>query len=381
MQEVDAMWVGGHHPGSTGVQLLLCEEGSDEMNRKKMKSVIPMTSEEKLHKVNERHKTFEAKQEKINEQLKIATERVAQIRGKFHFCDTCCKHYVYETSANKHKCHKIHSTQVINPPSIKRRKHTTHSNDHSEYLHIPFRDAAIAMTAARNTTVIAQPAAPAAAPENRCELMRGERVLISGDVTELPEPEPRCCLKKSKDYQPKTLNHMLFIKWAYSLGERNKENAVSPETAHEIMKVVGTEEGNALFPDETYMTANEHKYPTFGVADLLDIGVIRSYFSKSTAHFDRQITRLKLSAVGEEGLVPEEENEENDEEDEIIQEEEVVVDDNECVCKGLKTYKFMVMCDGCNKWYHSRCVNYKASTHRKNTPYYCPPCVEDVEGV
>eukprot|EP01034_Spumella_vulgaris_P031590 gene31590-39023_t len=343
---VEAMWIDGHHPGATGVL------------------VKPIEEEAKQHKVNERHKTFEAAKAKKVKELKDAADRIAKIRGNFHYCETCSKHYTYEASAAKHVCRGIRTTQVIHPPIRKIRKSTT---DSSGFLHGSFKDAVIDMTATRNTTVNTTLTVPLLVDSDHeeeegelrgvdREVGRGlERTLISGEFVDVEYPEGGACLKKSKDYQPKTIKHMQFIKWAYSLGERNKENAVSPETAHEIMKVVGTEEGSELFPDEEYMTANAHKFPTFGVADLLDVGVIRSYFSKNTAHFDRQIARLQLSAIGEEGILPEEGEEGEDGEgleDEGEQEaEEEEMRDNDCICKGVKTYKYM------------------------NAPYYCPPCL------
>ncbi|XP_071503138.1 uncharacterized protein [Diadema antillarum] len=45
-----------------------------------------------------------------------------------------------------------------------------------------------------------------------------------------------------------------------------------------------------------------------------------------------------------------------------------------CFCRRPYTGAFMVMCDGCQEWYHGRCVNVSPEEGTHIDKYFCPVC-------
>ena len=53
----------------------------------------------------------------------------------------------------------------------------------------------------------------------------------------------------------------------------------SSERAAEIVKLVGTEKGQSMYPEKDYMKANSNGKPTFKLLELLDLFQLKSYTS------------------------------------------------------------------------------------------------------
>lgn len=66
---------------------------------------------------------------------------------------------------------------------------------------------------------------------------------------------------------------------------------MSPEVAADLMKIVGTLEGEKSFPHSPYMKANSDGKPTFNLLERLDKFVLRHYSSKSTTYRSNQIQK------------------------------------------------------------------------------------------
>ena len=62
------------------------------------------------------------------------------------------------------------------------------------------------------------------------------------------------------------------------------------------MRIVGTSEGEALFPNDPYMKANVDGIRTFKFIELLDAFKLKSYASKGCAYITGLIAKIKSSS-------------------------------------------------------------------------------------
>ena len=72
-----------------------------------------------------------------------------------------------------------------------------------------------------------------------------------------------------------------FLKWAFSLGKWNINQKLTAEKAAELMKLVGTAEVAAKYPNEKYMAQQANGQPSFARNQLIEKYEIKSSFSRT----------------------------------------------------------------------------------------------------
>mmetsp|Transcript_15649 Transcript_15649/g.18635 ORF Transcript_15649/g.18635 Transcript_15649/m.18635 type:complete len:157 (+) Transcript_15649:1303-1773(+) len=50
-----------------------------------------------------------------------------------------------------------------------------------------------------------------------------------------------------------------------------------------------------------------------------------------------------------------------------------------CLCKGFNDGGFMIGCDGCENWYHGRCVGLSQKVGEALTAWTCPQCLKKIK--
>jgi hypothetical protein len=73
-----------------------------------------------------------------------------------------------------------------------------------------------------------------------------------------------------------------FLNWGYQLGVKNKSDKLTAHLAADIMKLVGTVEGERMFPNEPYMKASPDGTARFKRKDLIMHYEIKSFFGQTT---------------------------------------------------------------------------------------------------
>jgi hypothetical protein len=92
---------------------------------------------------------------------------------------------------------------------------------------------------------------------------------------------------------------MEFIEFTFRQGEKkvggSKSNAFSPETAANLMKIVGTAAcyNHTSHKQHKYLTHTQEGFPRFSMLDRMEAGVIRSQFSKSWETISEQLKKLR----------------------------------------------------------------------------------------
>ena len=91
-----------------------------------------------------------------------------------------------------------------------------------------------------------------------------------------------------KKYTPMRLT---FLKWCYEQGVKDKAKKLTAEATDLIMEIHGTQAGQMRFPYAVFWTADANGRPTFGVRELLDVWVIKPWFSQQKGQFDKAIAK------------------------------------------------------------------------------------------
>lgn len=74
-----------------------------------------------------------------------------------------------------------------------------------------------------------------------------------------------------------------FLKWAFQVGVNNKSQKLTSHIAAGAMKLVGTSEGEKMFPTEEYMKASADGKPKFKRKHLIMHYEIKSYFGQRSS--------------------------------------------------------------------------------------------------
>ena len=90
----------------------------------------------------------------------------------------------------------------------------------------------------------------------------------------------------------KTKEQLRFIFECYEVGVTNKAMKISPTEAHELMKIVGTKEGERRLPNNEYFKAKDDLAPIFSRADVLDEHTIKPYFGKNRLELQKMTENL-----------------------------------------------------------------------------------------
>lgn len=77
-----------------------------------------------------------------------------------------------------------------------------------------------------------------------------------------------------------------FLNWAFQLGSKNKSSKLSPHIAADLMKLVGTVEGQKRYPNEPYMKASPTGEPKFQRKELVLHYEIKSWFNRTNSKQD-----------------------------------------------------------------------------------------------
>lgn len=89
----------------------------------------------------------------------------------------------------------------------------------------------------------------------------------------------------------RNIKQLRFLEFWIGRGEHG--NKVSPEIAEKIMRVVGTKEGEELFPNEPYMKSRDDR-PIFNLLELLSVSQLKSYTSKKANKIKEQREKLEI---------------------------------------------------------------------------------------
>lgn len=73
------------------------------------------------------------------------------------------------------------------------------------------------------------------------------------------------------------------MKWAFQVGVNNKSQKLTSHIAAGAMKLVGTSEGEKMFPTEEYMKASADGKPKFKRKHLIMHYEIKSYFGQRSS--------------------------------------------------------------------------------------------------
>lgn len=73
-----------------------------------------------------------------------------------------------------------------------------------------------------------------------------------------------------------------------------KGNKVCPETAHKAMRLVGTKEGEEMFPNQPYMKSRNN-LPIFNLLEVLSVSQLKSHSSKKVMELKAQREKLTES--------------------------------------------------------------------------------------
>ena len=99
------------------------------------------------------------------------------------------------------------------------------------------------------------------------------------------KPSKRGAKKKYTSLQ------LTFLKWCYEQGVKDKAKKLTAEATELIMEIHGTQAGQMRFPHDIFWGANANGIPTFGVQELLDVWVIKPWFSQQKGQFDKAIAK------------------------------------------------------------------------------------------
>ena len=71
---------------------------------------------------------------------------------------------------------------------------------------------------------------------------------------------------------------LVFLRWGFSIGQKDPNQKLSAERAEELMKLVGTIEGEKRYPKDPYMKANSDGKPAFTRLECIEKYEIKSFF-------------------------------------------------------------------------------------------------------
>jgi hypothetical protein len=101
-----------------------------------------------------------------------------------------------------------------------------------------------------------------------------------------------------------------FIIDLFTAGDNKKEDKITADQAHQMMKLYGTQLGQQNYSKKyPFMTASESGYPIFKLTEILTKDQIKSYFGMTKNKLTEQLKRLK---EGQPVSAPEEEGREED---------------------------------------------------------------------
>lgn len=90
-------------------------------------------------------------------------------------------------------------------------------------------------------------------------------------------------------YSPSQLQ---FLEWAFSLGKKDANRKITAEKAADVMRVVGTNVGHQMFPDEPYMRPTPTDEAKFFRHDLIEKYEIKSFFSRKKSEIMKDLARM-----------------------------------------------------------------------------------------
>jgi hypothetical protein len=113
-----------------------------------------------------------------------------------------------------------------------------------------------------------------------------DHTVILWDGTEIVCSELRAgyASKSKLEAQHLSLAQMQFVIFAFELGEKCAADKLSPESAEELMKIVGTMTAVQKYPNEKYLSdalGDDAEVPVFKCYERMDSYTIKSHFSKA----------------------------------------------------------------------------------------------------
>ena len=119
-----------------------------------------------------------------------------------------------------------------------------------------------------------------------------ERNLINGNSVTVPDVLRGSAVKSRGGNYKRTEQQLRFVVSCMSIGEANKSEKMSALEAHRLMKVIGTPAGYDIRKDSFTATSLDGR-PQFKMIDVLDIGQIKSYFSRKILDVQKELTHMQ----------------------------------------------------------------------------------------
>jgi hypothetical protein len=105
----------------------------------------------------------------------------------------------------------------------------------------------------------------------------------SGEVITLTQLPAGFANKSSNPSSSYSASQMEFVVYIFELGVTNKNSRKNAHQAAQIMGLVGTKEGERLYPNDPYMKANPNGVCTFSLGEILGVYTFKSYLGQQHA--------------------------------------------------------------------------------------------------
>ena len=117
-------------------------------------------------------------------------------------------------------------------------------------------------------------------------------ILYDGTEIMIPETLLNDSLKRRGANSKRTCDQLEYIINCMDVGDRNKENKMSPSFSCRLMKVIGTVEGHAI-AQYPFTAVSRKGYPNFCKKDTLDLMQIKGYFGQQIPFLKAKLAKMR----------------------------------------------------------------------------------------
>jgi hypothetical protein len=250
----------------------------------------------------DKNKNFEKKKKVEVERVEHEQQHISAIvsaSSAFH-CAICHKPFTKKGNYDNHMEQNVHTygVSLIHPTTHKVNKATGEVKHIKTTPNLPaVEDVVIDYVLQHTVQQTAEVASQIADTHNTNNTNNNNKTtvtLFTGVECVIPSPVPGFANKTTSPKTTRTVAQLEFIEQMFLAGEKNKDQKITADIAHNMMKLVGTQQGETLHKDKyPFMAASQSGYPRFSKTEILTKEQIKPYFSKGVAALRKQVAAMR----------------------------------------------------------------------------------------
>jgi uncharacterized C2H2 Zn-finger protein len=294
-----------YHPDDPAGRPLVVTSAATAAEAVKGLGHMALGSDEKKRKNNEKHKKNENKKQKIvvEKQQKETQHQQKLANSELHHCPECNEVFYHKANLDKHIATGNHyyGSSVIKPQTHKYNKKrdkmwmgkTQPNLPPLQDVIINYIEKDTIRKSAAHDLEMTQINTLNSSNSNTNNNTNNTITLFDNTTYDVPYPEKEFAVKGRGGSIRSTLQQMEFVLAKFLAGDSKKQEKITTDEAHNMMRLVGTRQGQQQYSKHNFMKASDSGYPKFKITLILTKEQIKGYFGQTKQSLKDQVEKLK----------------------------------------------------------------------------------------